>query len=60
MSGVRFSGPTNSTFFTTCCRAAITDREERCPQCREDVYPFYKGMSGSERDEYSEHATLLC
>lgn len=55
MSTVRFSGPTNSTFFTTCCRVAITDRQQKCLQCGEDVYPFYKGMSDRERDEAEGH-----
>jgi len=31
-SSVYFSSPTNSTFFTTCCKVAI-GTEERCPKC---------------------------
>jgi len=27
----------NSTFFTSCCRTAITDREKRCPECGKKV-----------------------
>ena len=33
VSGVHFSGPNNSTFFTDCCRAAIVDTQTRCPRC---------------------------
>ncbi len=37
MASVRFSGPDNSTFFTTCCGTAITDDEKNCPSCGEEV-----------------------
>jgi ribosomal protein S27AE len=37
MASVRFSGPNNSTFFTTCCGMAITDYEKKCPKCGEGV-----------------------
>ena len=39
MNGVHLSGSTNSTMFTDCCGCAITDRETRCPECGEEVYP---------------------
>lgn len=51
MSRVRFSGPNNSTFFTTCCGCAINDYQERCPVCREQVYPYPL----SDGEHYSEH-----
>lgn len=63
MSGVFYDSPTNSTFFTTCCRVAICDHQQKCPQCRQDVYPFYSGMSDKERDEaaggYYNHNTHM-
>ncbi len=40
MSGVRFSGPNNSTTFTTCCGSAVIE-EKCCPSCGEDVEPYY-------------------
>lgn len=42
---VFLSGPTNSTFFTTCCEVAISDREAECPVCRQLVLP----RNGDER-----------
>lgn len=39
MSTVYLCSPTNSTFFTTCCNAAINDHEEKCPVCNRDVTP---------------------
>ena len=63
MSSVFYDSPYNSTFFTTCCRVAICDDQEKCPQCRADVYPFYQGMSDSERRQaaggYYNHNTRL-
>ncbi len=50
MAGVRFSGPTNSTFFTNCCGCAITDEESKCPRCKKYVYPYEKGDTN-----YSSH-----
>lgn len=32
MPTVRFSGPNNSTLFTTCCGSAVID-ERNCPSC---------------------------
>ena len=37
MARVRFSGPTNSTLFTTCCGCAICDDQSKCPCCGEEV-----------------------
>lgn len=37
MPGVQFSGPNNSTLFTTCCGVAICDDERRCPVCQQEV-----------------------
>lgn len=51
MASVFHCSPTNSTHFTTCCQVAITDSEQRCPRCREDVYPFHKDMTEREREE---------
>jgi hypothetical protein len=63
LSTVRYSGPTNSTFFTTCCKVAICDDQQVCPRCREDVYPFYKGMSEEDRRQaaggYYNHNTRM-
>lgn len=63
MSGVRYCGPTNSTFFTDCCNVAICDDQQRCPVCKADVYPFYEGMSDEERDQagggYYNHNTRM-
>lgn len=51
MPSVQFSGPTNSTFFTTCCSVAICDDQQKCPKCKKDVYPFHDRMTPQERDE---------
>ena len=37
MASVFLCSPTNSTLFTTCCEVAITDKEDRCPHCKEEV-----------------------
>jgi len=37
MSSVYLCRPTNSTFFTTCCDVAVTDDENECPICKEDL-----------------------
>jgi len=42
---------TNSTFFTKCCRVAITDFEERCPRCKTLVVGWDR-TSGPERHKY--------
>lgn len=39
MASVYYSSKTNSTLFTTCCRVAIQEDEERCPCCKEVVTP---------------------
>lgn len=39
MPTVRFSGPNNSTFFTTCCGVAICDDQAMCPVCGEEITP---------------------
>lgn len=63
MPSVYYSSQTNSTFFTTCCRVAICDHQQKCPNCKKDVYPFYEGMTDKERDEaeggYYHHNTHL-
>lgn len=63
MSSVFYCSPFNSTFFTTCCRVAICDDQQKCPRCGEDVHPFYAGMSDSERREvaggYWNHNTRM-
>lgn len=51
MASVFYDSTTNSTFFTTCCRTAICDDQQKCPRCKKDVSPFYEGMSDKERDE---------
>lgn len=51
MPGVFHDNPYNSTFFTTCCKVAICDDQEKCPVCRKDVYPFHEGMTERERRE---------
>lgn len=51
MPSVYHSSNTNSTFFTTCCRVAINDHQQKCPNCKKDVYPFYEGMSDSDREQ---------
>lgn len=44
MPTVKFSGPTNSTFFTTCCGSAICDDESQCPTCKQEITPrSYRG-----------------
>lgn len=57
MSGVYHCSPTNSTFFTTCCRVAICDYERRCPRCREFVYPDEESDDRLkiERSEHQRH-----
>jgi len=42
MSGVRFSGLTNSTFFTECCGVAINCDQRCCPRCGEEVPGTYR------------------
>mgnify|MGYP003419561013 FL=1 len=63
MPSVFHCSPTNSTKFTTCCKVAICDDQQRCPVCREDVYPFSKGMSEQDREQaaggYYNHNTRL-
>ena len=63
MSSVRYDGPYNSTFFTTCCGTAICDNQQKCPSCGVDVHPFYKGMSDADRREaaggYYNHNTRM-
>lgn len=63
MPGVFHCSPTNSTFFTTCCHAAINDDQQKCPICRKDVYPFRDGMTDRERAEaaggYYHHNTRM-
>lgn len=63
MASVFYYSRTNSTFFTTCCQVAICDDQQRCPACKEDVYPFYKGMTDKERDQaaggYHNHNTQM-
>ena len=63
MSGVYLCSPTNSQMFTTCCKAAICDDQQKCPRCKKDVYPFYEGMSDKDRDEaaggYWHHNTRI-
>ena len=39
MAGVHFSSHTNSTKFTDCCQVAICDNEDRCPRCKNEIYP---------------------
>ena len=43
MGSVYYDSPTNSTLFTTCCDAAITDRESSCPACGFEVDPSSPG-----------------
>lgn len=61
MSGVSYAGPTNSTLFTNCCQLAILDNQQKCPGCKQDVHPFYEGMSDDERERaaggYYNHNT---
>ena len=63
MSDVFLSSPYNSQMFTTCCKVAICDYQQKCPICKDDVYPFYKGMSDEEREEasggYKHHTTHM-
>ncbi len=63
MTSVFHCSPTNSTKFTTCCRVAICDDQQRCPVCKKDVFPFYEGMSDRERAEaaggYYNHNTRM-
>lgn len=42
MASVRFSGPNNSTLFTTCCEVAICDDQGECPRCKKEVVPLDK------------------
>lgn len=39
MPSVYLDSETNSTMFTTCCRVAICNDQERCPNCRQEVTP---------------------
>jgi hypothetical protein len=63
MASVFYCSPTNSTFFTMCCQVAICDDEQKCPRCRQDVYPFFEGMSDEDRAQaaggYYNHNTRM-
>lgn len=63
MPSVFHCSPMNSTHFTTCCKVAICDAQQKCPQCRKDVYPFYEGMDQRDRDQaaggYYNHNTRM-
>lgn len=63
MPSVFYDNQFNSTFFTTCCNVAICDDQQKCPRCATDVYPFYDGMTDSERSKaaggYYNHNTRL-
>lgn len=63
MPSVFYANPFNSTFFTTCCKVAICDNQQKCPHCQKDVYPFCEGMSDKERAEaaggYYNHNTHM-
>lgn len=48
MSDVKLSGPCNSTIFTTCCSTAITERESKCPNCNDYIYPDSEDYTASE------------
>ena len=51
MASVYYYARTNSTHFTTCCDVAILERQQKCPSCGVDVYPFHSQMTEKERDE---------
>lgn len=51
MPSVYYCSKTNSTFFTTCCHVAICDDQQKCPRCKEDVFPFWKGMTDEQRED---------
>lgn len=38
-----------SKVFTTCCKTAICDDQQKCPSCGNDVYPFNERMTDKER-----------
>jgi hypothetical protein len=57
MAGVYYCSDFNSTHFTRCCNVAILPNEQKCPQCKKDVYPFNETMSRKERDNYGPSAT---
>lgn len=39
MPSVFLCSPTNSTMFTTCCEVAITDQQNNCPVCKQEIDP---------------------
>ena len=39
MPSVFYSGNTNSTLFTTCCRCAVLDDQAKCPICHKEITP---------------------
>ena len=49
MARVRLSSHTNSTLFTTCCGVAISNDDDACPRCGEEVFP----ISARERWDYA-------
>jgi hypothetical protein len=57
MSRVFLCSPTNSQMFTTCCETAICSNQQKCPSCKQYVYPFDDGMTDKERDAISNHKT---
>lgn len=46
----------NSTFFTACCRVAITDGEARCPSCNHKVIGWDAESKGKRRRIRWNHA----
>ena len=40
MPSVFLCSPYNSTMFTTCCEAAITDEQTKCPICKQAIEPI--------------------
>jgi transcription initiation factor IIE alpha subunit len=53
MSRVFLCCDTNSTMFTSCCETAICDHQQKCPECGEDVHPYFGGMNNDDRAELS-------
>ena len=66
MAGVRYSSPTNSTLFSTCCNCAVCDVETACPVCGEEISPSdaRSRHTGALREQmgparYAEHRAYV-
>jgi len=59
--GVHHCSPTNSTYFTNCCKVAICSDQDSCPRCHKKVIPVkdrWECAFGQERERMKRAVTL--